>query len=148
MTEVLNNTINISDAEWEVMRVLWAEAPLTSREIIDRLTSVLEWKEGTIKSLLNRLVQKNSIYKDTSTSPFQFEPAMAELDANYIKANQMMEPVCVKNRGEIIQHLVNTNALTQTQIKALMLQLESKLETAPEELDCRCPVGQCTCHIH
>ncbi len=49
----------ISDAEWQVMRLIWSQPRLTSREIIDQLQQTTSWKEGTIKSLMNRLMQKN-----------------------------------------------------------------------------------------
>lgn len=36
---VMNIQIKITDAEWEVMRIVWAHGSVTSREIIEILES-------------------------------------------------------------------------------------------------------------
>ena len=64
------NFPEITEAEWELMRILWAHPNSTSREIIEIAQSFLEWKEGTIKSLLNRLTKKGLVTQDTKTRPY------------------------------------------------------------------------------
>ena len=49
---------HITDAEWEVMRVVWANGRVTSKEIISILKEKMDWKQATIKTLLGRLVEK------------------------------------------------------------------------------------------
>lgn len=49
----------ISEAEWEVMRVIWARKQLKSSDIIDILQEKFQWSPSTIKTLLGRLVDKN-----------------------------------------------------------------------------------------
>jgi BlaI family penicillinase repressor len=51
----------ISEAELEVMKILWAESPLTANEIIEKLESTSDWKPKTIRTLINRLVQKEAV---------------------------------------------------------------------------------------
>ena len=60
----------ITDAEWEIMRVIWANGQMTSREIIDTIHSISDWKEGTIKTLINRLTQKGFLTQHTDYKPF------------------------------------------------------------------------------
>jgi len=52
----------ITQAEWEVMRVLWdANVPLPAAEVVVRLEGKANWSPKTVRSFLNRLVQKQSI---------------------------------------------------------------------------------------
>ena len=51
--------INISEAEWEVMRVLWSNSNVTSKLVIETLSEEKKWSASTIKTLLSRLVDKN-----------------------------------------------------------------------------------------
>jgi BlaI family penicillinase repressor len=52
----------IPQAEWEVMRVLWdANAPLSAAEVVARLEEKSDWNPKTIRTFLNRLVQKQAI---------------------------------------------------------------------------------------
>ncbi|OPJ61343.1 CopY/TcrY family copper transport repressor [Clostridium chromiireducens] len=51
----------ISEAEWEVMKIVWADSPRTSNQIIEALESMKDWKPKTIKTLISRLVSKNAL---------------------------------------------------------------------------------------
>ncbi len=54
--------IQITPAEWEVMRILWdAGKPLTAAEVTQSLAGVASWKPKTVRTFLNRLVGKNAI---------------------------------------------------------------------------------------
>ena len=55
----MHDAMKISDAEWLVCRVLWRNSPLTANEIIERLEDETDWTPRTIKTLLNRLINKN-----------------------------------------------------------------------------------------
>ena len=48
----------ISAAEWQVMRVLWAQPGTTSQEIIQALKEGFDWQATTVKTLLGRLRKK------------------------------------------------------------------------------------------
>ncbi|KGK87420.1 beta-lactamase [Desulfosporosinus sp. HMP52] len=59
-------TPKISEAEWEVMKIVWSRnSPLTANEIVDALEGIAEWKPNTVKSLITRLVKKKALgYKE------------------------------------------------------------------------------------
>ena len=50
----------ISDAEWEVMQVLWRHSPATAEEMIDQSQSH-DWSPTTIKTLISRLVKRGRL---------------------------------------------------------------------------------------
>jgi BlaI family penicillinase repressor len=70
----------ITDAEWEVMKVLWAREECPSSEIVKQLTELMDWSPKTIRTLLNRLVQKEAvaIHKDESRRAQMFYPLVSE----------------------------------------------------------------------
>ena len=51
----------ISEAELEIMKVLWENSPQTANEVIEKLESTTDWKPKTIRTLINRLVQKEAV---------------------------------------------------------------------------------------
>ena len=54
--------VAISDAESQVMDVLWrAAAPMSADDVIAALVSAQSWQEATIKTLLNRLLKKGAL---------------------------------------------------------------------------------------
>jgi BlaI family penicillinase repressor len=58
---VMAQTPKISEAEWEVMEVLWKQSPLTALEVVQELASHKEWKDQTIRTMLGRLVRKKAL---------------------------------------------------------------------------------------
>ena len=50
--------LHITDAEWEVMRVVWANGRVTSKEVISTLGEKMDWKQATTKTLLGRIQNK------------------------------------------------------------------------------------------
>ncbi|HDX9707928.1 TPA: BlaI/MecI/CopY family transcriptional regulator [Bacillus thuringiensis] len=58
----MNQLPKVSEAELEIMKVFWnTTPPLTARDVIEQLEKQNDWSPKTIRTLLNRLVQKNAI---------------------------------------------------------------------------------------
>ncbi len=51
--------IKISDAELEIMQILWQKGKATSFDIIEKVNQ--DWNESTIRTLINRLQSKGAI---------------------------------------------------------------------------------------
>jgi predicted transcriptional regulator len=51
----------ISDAESAVMELLWDRSPQTADELVAVLALSRQWQEPTIKTLLNRLLNKGAV---------------------------------------------------------------------------------------
>ncbi len=68
----------ISDAEWQVMRVLWKQSPLTVKEVIEILSKRTTWKSETIRTLVNRLTKKKAISFEKKGRRHYFYPLLSE----------------------------------------------------------------------
>lgn len=73
--------INISPAEWEVMRIVWTLGSAGSTEIIHILQQQKQWSESTIKTLLRRQVQKGLLTTTRQGRRFIYTATIAEKDA-------------------------------------------------------------------
>ena len=51
----------ISEAEFEVMKIVWKESPISTNEITDRLVRTTSWSPKTIQTLIKRLVTKGAL---------------------------------------------------------------------------------------
>ena len=70
----------VSDAELQVMQLLWDEAPLGATDIADRIGPNNSWSLATVKTLLSRLLAKGAIAAETEGRRFKYRPAI-ERDA-------------------------------------------------------------------
>lgn len=51
----------ISEAEFEVMKVIWKYAPISTNEVTEKLTQTTDWSPKTIQTMLKRLVTKKAL---------------------------------------------------------------------------------------
>ena len=58
---VMKKMPKISEAEWEVMKVLWGHSPATANHVVEVLSGRTHWQRETIRTLINRLVQKKAV---------------------------------------------------------------------------------------
>lgn len=72
----MNDLPRISDAEWSVMEVLWDQAPRTANEIVDALLPQTAWNPKTIKTLINRLVNKGALTYEKTGRTYRYAPAV------------------------------------------------------------------------
>lgn len=68
---------NISDAEWQVMKVLWENSPLTAAKIIDEIIPETKWSRKTVHTLLRRLVKKGVVHVEKN-NPYIYYPLYEE----------------------------------------------------------------------
>lgn len=71
-------TPKISDAEWEIMKVLWAGAPRTAGEIIEVLEGSREWSPKTVRTLIKRLSEKGAIGFNQTGRIYLYFPLVQE----------------------------------------------------------------------
>ncbi len=67
--------VNITEAEWPVVEVLWQEAPLSAREVYDRLPADKP-DYRTIRTLLTRLTEKGALERTSKHGMLVFRPAV------------------------------------------------------------------------
>ena len=74
----------ISDAEFEVMDVIWKYAPISTNEITDRLAKTKDWSPKTIYTMLSRLEKKGVIVHEKESRVFVYTPCVRK--EQYIEA--------------------------------------------------------------
>lgn len=70
----------ISEAEHQVMKVIWKDNPVMASEIINVLSEKTDWKPKTIKTLINRLLTKGAIGYEKSGREYNYYPVIEETD--------------------------------------------------------------------
>lgn len=64
----------ISEAEFEVMKIVWKHAPISTNEITDRLVKTTSWNPKTIQTLIKRLVTKGALTYEKHSRVFVYTP--------------------------------------------------------------------------
>ena len=119
-------TPKISEAEWEVMRVLWSESPLTANKIVEKLTATTHWKATTTRTLINRLVEKNVLGYEKKGREYHYYPQIAEVDCIRAESNSFLRRVYSGALNPILSAFMENEELSPEDIKALKRILQKK----------------------
>jgi predicted transcriptional regulator len=76
----MSEILNISEAEWEVMRVVWASGESTSQQIALVLNGKRGWSQSTVKTLLGRLTSKGYLQARKDARRWLAEPHLQPED--------------------------------------------------------------------
>ena len=68
----------ISEAEFEVMKIVWKYAPINTNEITEKLLPTTNWSPKTIQTLIKRLVTKGALTYEKQSRVFVYTPAVKE----------------------------------------------------------------------
>ena len=69
---------HISEAEFEVMKIVWKSAPINTNEITERLLKTTSWSAKTIQTLIKRLVTKGALTYEKQGRVFVYTPLVEE----------------------------------------------------------------------
>lgn len=139
--------VDITEAEWEIMRVVWANGHTTSREIIEILEDKMNWKAATIKTLIGRLVNKEALLTEKEGRKFIYSAGINEKEMIGNYSTDILTKVCSKQNNQVVENLINDAKLSRDDIDSLIALLQEKQKTAPIEVPCECIPGQCDCHL-
>lgn len=139
--------INITEAEWEVMRTLWAKENITSGEIIKILQQKKQWSIATIKTLIGRLSSKGIISSEKDGRKFKYSARISEDESLESLSDEIFSRICRKKQGKVVGKLIEKLPISINDIDELIKKLEKKKESAPDQVECNCLPGQCKCHL-
>lgn len=119
----------ISDAEWNVMNVVWENEKCTANKIVDILSETTTCSPKTIKTMINRLVKKGALSyevdaKDKKT--YHYFSKVSEDECVKEASNSFMKRVFKGSLNAMMVNFVKEAELTEEDIKELKNILDKK----------------------
>src|SRR5262245_27597224 len=85
----------MSDAEREVLKVLWEDGPLAVRDVLAQLIERgQEWTRSTVITLLQRLEKKGYVESDKSQYAFIFRAAVSREQEMHSRIQDLAGELC------------------------------------------------------
>lgn len=117
--------MNISDAEWDVMTVIWTKEPRTASQVIESLSSTHQWNHRTIRTLLARLVEKGALTYDVSGTKYNYRAVVSQHECVRKRSDSFLSKVFGGDVGALVAHFVEGRQLSPSEAEALTKLLES-----------------------
>ena len=117
---------SISETEWQVMKLLWLESPMTANQVVEKLEGVTTWKPKTVKTLLNRLINKKAIGFTVEGRTYLYYPAVTEDECVKAENQSFLERVYGGSLNVMFANFLQDRDLTKEEIEQLKRLLEEK----------------------
>ena len=114
-----------SDAEWEVMRVVWARGSATSPEVVDALAD-RHWSPRTVKTLLGRLLAKGALTHETRGKAYVYRAAVRREDCVRKESQSFLDRVFGGAAAPLLAHFVKSAHLSPEEVDELKKILAEK----------------------
>lgn len=119
-------TSQISEAELEVIKILWELGEATSSQIVDRLTQTTDWKPKTIQTLITRLAAKKAIKAEKiNNKAFIYSPNVTEEEYKSYANKSFLQKVYNGSLNLMLTSFIKQQKLSKNEIKELKKLLDS-----------------------
>ena len=116
----------ISEAEYEVMKVIWKYAPINTNEITDKLLQCTDWSPKTIHTLIKRLAGKGAITHEKQSRVFVYTPLIQEQDYLKQESDSFLNRYFNGNISAMVSAYLEDDELSKSDIEELRTLLSRK----------------------
>lgn len=109
----------ISEAEFEVMKVIWKYAPISTNEVTEKLTQTTDWSPKTIQTMLKRLVTKKALTYEKQSRVFVYTPLVPETEYIRQESNSFLNKYYNGNIVSMLTSYLEDDKLSKTKLDTL-----------------------------
>ncbi|MBN1782621.1 BlaI/MecI/CopY family transcriptional regulator [bacterium] len=114
----------IADSEWRIMKILWKRSPLSAQDIIQGLGDEVDWTDKTVKTLLNRLVNKGALGYEKDGRSYLYFPRVEESVCKRQEARSFVNRVFDGALKPMLAAFLEDGNLSSEEIRELQKILE------------------------
>ena len=130
--------MQISDAEWQVMKIIWMQGEQTSRDLIMVLAERFDWSKSTIQTLLARLVEKECLTRKKEGKSFVYSALLTLDQSRDLLVRDIKDKICSRRMKQLVADLIMECDFTQADLADLEAVISKKKASAVAEVKCNC----------
>ena len=130
--------MQISDAEWQVMKIIWMQGEQTSTDLIRVLAERFDWSKSTIQTLLARLVEKECLTRKKEGKSFVYSALLTLDQSRDLLVQDIKDKVCSRRIKNLLADLIMECDFTQADLEYLEAVISEKKSSAVTKVKCNC----------
>ena len=130
--------MQISDAEWQVMKIIWMQGEQTSMDLIRVLAERFDWSKSTIQTLLARLVEKECLTRKKEGKFFVYSALLTLDQSRDLLVQDIKDKVCSRRIKNLLADLIVGCDFTLADLEDLEAVISEKKVSAVAEVKCNC----------
>ncbi len=116
----------ITEAEYEVMKIVWKYAPINTNEITEKLLATSSWSAKTIQTLIKRLVNKGALTYEKNSRVFVYTPLVKESEYISQESNSFLNRYYDGDITAMLSAYIENDKLSETEIETLRSLLSKR----------------------
>ncbi|KKI92355.1 beta-lactamase repressor [Bacillus sp. SA1-12] len=116
----------ISEAELEVMKVIWKHPSINTNEVIEKLSKTSKWSPKTIQTMLLRLLKKGALSHHKEGRVFVYTPNVAESDYLEVESRSFLNRFYNGALNSMVLNFLENDKLSDDEINELYQILEER----------------------
>ena len=116
----------ISQSEYEDMKVIWKYAPISTNDITDKLLQTTSWNPRTIQTLIKRLSDKSAISYEKNGRMFVYSPVISQEEYRKHESSSFLKKFFNGHISDMVSAFVDSDELSADDIKELQDILDGK----------------------
>ena len=130
--------MQISDAEWQVMKIIWMQGEQTSTDLTRVLAERFDWSKSTIQTLLARLVEKECLTREKEGKSFVYSALLTLDHSRDLLVQDIKTKVCSRRIKNLLADLIEECDFTLADLEDLEAVLSEKKASSVTEVTCNC----------
>ncbi len=122
----MNTLPQISEAEFEVMKIVWKHAPISTNEITEKLLQTTSWSPKTIQTLIKRLVTKGALTYEKQSRMFVYTPTVKENEYIRQESNSFLNRYYDGDITAMVSSYLENDKLSESELDTLRALLSQK----------------------
>lgn len=130
--------MQISDAEWQVMKIVWMQGEQTSTDLIRVLAERFDWSKSTVQTLLARLVEKECLTRKKEGKSFVYSALLTLDKSRDLLVQDIKDKVCSRRIKNLLADLIVECDFTLADLEDLEAVISEKKASTVAEVRCNC----------
>lgn len=122
-------TQNLTEAELELMQILWEHGPSTVQMVVDRLPASRNLAYTTVQTVLNILHRKGKVKRKLKSRAFYYQPAVSHARTAEHALKHMVQNLFGGSPERLVLAMLDTKQITPETLK----ELQSLVDRAEAE---------------
>lgn len=122
----MKNLPQISEAEFEVMKIVWKYTPISTRDITEKLLQTTNWSPKTIQTLIKRLVTKGALTYEKQSRMFIYTPTVKENEYIGQESNSFLKRYYNGDITAMVSAYIENDRLSESELDTLRSLLSQK----------------------
>lgn len=118
--------VELTEAEWTIIKAVWAREPCTAPDIQERLHAATAWTYSTVRTLMDRMVGKGLLQAEKVRNLTHYRSAVTRLQAQRGELMYALTHAFDGALSPMVQRLIETRDLSAQELDEIEALLRAK----------------------